>query len=320
MKLIDSANKVDQILNRFMPLCPILGVALGVFLTQVFLDLRPFVPWLFGTMTLSGALKLRVKELGRAASSPLPFFLFFLNAHILMPLVVFFFSKLIFSNDLNTISGFVLQYSVPTAVTSFVWVSIFRGDLALVLAMILLNTILAPLLVPGTVQLLLGSSITLNMTGMVISLLLMIVIPTVAGVATNELSRGKIPSLIGPLLSPFAKICMVLVIAVNSAAVAPQLRFDNSHIWIIVAACICFNIVGFIFGKFIGVLGKLDKEKQISLFLSSGLKNSSAAMTIGIEFFPVSTVLPSVLGIMTQHTIVAIMGRILTKNSQRVSE
>jgi predicted Na+-dependent transporter len=317
MKLIEGANRVNRFLEQAMPLLPPLGFVLGLLLPQVFLVLRPYAAWLFGTMTLAGALRLRVRELGRAASTPRPFLLYLFTSRIFMPLAILLLSSLAFRDDPHTISGYVLLFSVPTAVSSFVWVSIYRGDLALSLALILLDTALAPLVVPGTVRLLLGTSINLDMTGMALSLVYMVVIPTIVGVVLNESSRGKIPDLICPWLSPLSKLCMVLVIAANSAAVGPQIHPDNLRIWVIAVICIFFTVLGFVCGMIMGVFGKLDREKQITLFLAAGMKNNSAAMVLGIQFFPASAAIPAVLGIMTQHIIAGTIGRIITKKIRR---
>jgi tagaturonate reductase len=264
-------------------------------------------------MTLSGALKLRVRELAMAVTSPLPMILFFVSAHVLMPLGVMLASSLIFNGDADLVSGYVLLYAVPTAVTGFIWTSVFRGDPALSLALILLDTILAPLVVPATVRLLLGAKVALDMTGIAVSLVLMVVVPTIIGVALNELSRGAVPRAASPYLGPFSKICIVLVISANTAAVAPQIHPENPRVWLIGALCILFSALGFICGKLIGLLGKANRARQATLVFSVGLHNTSAAMTLGIEFFPGPAALPAVLGIIFQQTIAAIMGRFLLK-------
>ena len=297
-------------IERFMPLLTPVGVTVGFLFPQVFLAIRPFVPWLFGTMTLSGALKLRTRELGLVIRHPFPILLFFLVAHLLMPLMVRFLSALVFPGDFDTVSGYVLLYSVPTAVTGFIWVSIFHGDPALSLALILLDTILAPLVVPGTVFLLLGTKISLDMTGMTLSLVFMVVLPTFAGVGINEFSRGKIPALVSPYLSPFSKFCVLAVVAANTAAVAPRVQF-NLHVLGISLVCIVFTVLGFICGKTTGTLSGLNHARKVSVFFGSGLRNTSAAMTLGIDFFPGNAALPAVLGIVYQQTIAAAMGRLL---------
>ena len=290
---------------------------MGFLIPFFFIRLRPGIPWLFGAMTFAGAIKLKARDLAIAVKNPLPIIVFFISAHLIMPVAVLFLSNLIFGRNPDTVSGFVLVYTVPTAVSGFIWVSIYRGDPALSLALILLDTLLAPFLVPGTIRLLLGTSVMLDIIGMAISLVYMIVIPTIAGVALNEISRGSVPRIIGPYLGPVSKICLALVISANCAAVAGQIDFLDIRIWIIAAACIGFAVLGFSCGKLTGLVcrrilppGSDSREKEVSIFFASGLRNTSAAMTLGIDFFPGSAALPSVLGIVFQQTICAITGKL----------
>ena len=308
---LETLESINRTFEKSMPLFAPLGVTLGVFFPSIFLELKPYVPWVFGLITLAGALKLQARELVKAISSPMPLLFFFFSAHVLMPLIVFFVSSLVFPNDPDIVSGYVLLYSVPTAVTSSIWVSIYRGDLALCLTLILLDSVLAPVIVPGTVKLLLGTSISFNMTGIIISLIFMVAIPTIVGVTLNETSRGKIPALINPWLNPISKICIVLVVAPNAAAAAPKIHPENPLLWAVIIFCISFSALGFCCGKLTGLAGKFKKEKQITTMFIVGFRNTSAAMTLGTEFFPGSAALPAVLGIMFQQMIAGIMGRIL---------
>jgi predicted Na+-dependent transporter len=312
------ADVINRFLERAMPVITPAGLVVGVLFPSTLIKLRPYIAVIFGIMTFSGAVKLTVRDLGKAVSRPLPLVMFFLTSRLIMPVAVRLVSMLFFGQDTDTISGFVLLYAAPTAVSSFIWTSIFRGDPALSLALILIDTILAPLVVPGTVRLLLGTTVALDMSGMAVSLMFMVVVPTVIGVALNEWSKGAAPRAAGPYLTPFGKICMVTVVAANSAAVAPQVNPGNPRLWIVGAVSIFLSVLGFAAGKIAAVLGKFDKEKQVSFFFGVGLHNTSAAMTLGIEFFPGPAALPSVLGILFQQSIAALAGRILLgKNNDR---
>jgi predicted Na+-dependent transporter len=155
------------------------------------------------------------------------------------------------------------------------------------------------------------------MSGMAVSLLFMVVVPTLIGVVTNEASRGAVPKIVSPYFNFLSKICLILVVAANCSAVAPQINFQNTRLWIIGLMCIIFSALGFSFGKLtgmlakrLGLLGETPNEKLASLFYACGLRNISAAMTLGIEFFPPAAALPAVLGIVFQQTMAAIMGRL----------
>jgi predicted Na+-dependent transporter len=310
-KLPAFAAALNRRLERLMPVLTPAGVALGFLLPRFFIHFRPFVPWIFAVMTLSGALKLRLRELGQVLRRPLPIVLALAGAHLLIPLAVFLVSRLVFPGDADTVSGFVLLYAAPTAVSSFIWVNMYRGDNALALALILIATAAAPAVVPFTLSALMGTSVALDMRSMALSLVLMVVIPTVAGVGANELSRGRAPRLLLPCLNPLAKFCLILVIAANSAAVVPQFRFGDRRLWIVAGLCVVFAVMGHSVSWFIGVLCRLDRQRQVTVFFSASLRNISAASTLAIEFFPESAALPALLGIVFQQTMAALMARLL---------
>jgi tagaturonate reductase len=282
---------------------------MGFLFSPVFIHLRPLVPWLFALMTLSGALKLRARELLAAVRKPAPILYFLLAAHVIIPLIVFSICSLVF--DADTLSGYALLFSVPTAVSGFIWVSIYHGDGALALAIVLLDTLLAPLVVPGTVSLLLGTQVALDMSGMAISLVFMVLVPTVIGVGANEASGGKLPPIVSPYLNVVAKLCLVLVIAANASPVAPQIQLDDPQVYLIAALCVGFGAFGYVCAKLIGILGRLPREKRVTLFFVIGLRNISAATTIAIQFFPAAAALPCLLGIVFQQVLAAIMGKAL---------
>ena len=268
------------------------------------------VPWLFATVTLLSALKLRVRDLGTTISSPLPIFLFLFVVRVFIPSTIFAISSLIFRDHPDIVAGYVLLYSIPAAITGFIWVTIFKGDAALALTLIILDTLLAPIVVPGTVRIFLGAGIDLNMTGMALSLIFMIVLPTIVGVALNEISHGKIPAIVSPYLAPLSKIVIFFVIASNVAAVAPRIRLDNPIIWLICATCFFFIAFCFCSARLATIAGKFDREKQVSFLYTSSLKNSIAAMTLAIRYFPEYAALPAVLGVIFQQNTAAVMGRI----------
>jgi len=143
----------------------------------------------------------------------------------------------------------------------------------------------------------------------------MVVLPTIVGVALNETSKGKISEVLCPAFDPFAKICLILVIAANASAVAPSIQFADPLLWIAAIVCIVLTFASFFLAKLNGVIGKCGDEKSASMIIAGGLKNNSAIMTIAVTFFPQTAVLPTLLSIIFQQTIMAIMGRVLVKKS-----
>jgi len=310
--LRNSLLKTNSVMDRLMPVMTPLSVALGLLFPHFFLPLRPYVILLFSIMTFSGALKLTAVELGSAVKSPVPIMLFFFSSRVLMPLAALFLSSQ-FIKDTDVIAGFVLLFAGPTAVSGFIWSAIYKGDKALGLSLILLDTLLAPLVVPGTLSILMGAKVAMDMSGIAVSLIFMVVVPTIIGVALNETSRGAIPQKICPAVDPFAKFCLMLVIAANSAAIAHILKFNDPLLWKTGVLCLFLTVSSFLLARLNGIAAKCDNEKTAALVIAGGLRNNSAVMTIAVTFLPETAVLPTLMSIILQQSIAAIMGRLIIR-------
>jgi len=306
------AQGINKQLERLIPITTPTAVIMGFFFPDIFINLRPFVILLFGIMTFSGALKLKAAEMGNAIKNPLPIIMFFIFSHVIMPLAAIFSSSIVFS-DADIVTGFVLLFAGPTAVSGFFWILIFKGDKALGLALILLDTILAPLVVPGTLSILLGKTVTMDTSGMAISLMLMVVVPTIIGISVNEISKGKAPAVISPYLDTFSKICLFLVIAANASPVAPKIQLNNPLVWQTVIVCVLMIIFGFALIYAIVLLINCKGSKGISLIIGGGLRNNSATMTLAVNFFPEHVALPIIMSLITQQTIAAFAGKLITR-------
>ena len=305
------ATQLNTLLEKLMPFLPPIGVTMGFVFSDSLIALKPAVPWLFALMTLSGALKLKARELGAAAARPVPVIAFLFGSHVLMPLIALGVSTLALPGETDLIAGFVLLFSTPTAVSGFIWVAMFYGDNALSLAIILLDSLIAPVVVPFTVSLLLGTSVAVDGTGMMASLVAMVVAPTVLGVALNEASRGRIPAKIGPFIGPFSKFCLLFVFAGNAAVIAPRVDLLSPTVLMVSALCILLAVLGFSLGRLFGFLPGLNAATRRSLTFNIGFRNTNAAATIAIAFFPEATALPATLGVIFQQSLAAIMGRVL---------
>jgi tagaturonate reductase len=309
------AESINRGLERAMPMLTPLSIVLGFVFSGFFIHLRPYVSWFFGIMTFSGALKLRAAEFGATIRSPKPVLFFLAAAHIVMPLLALLAASLGFA-DQDIVSGFILLFAGPTAVSSFIWVTMYGGDKALCLTLILIDTVLAPLLVPGSLFILMGAKTVIDMSGIAFSLFMMIVVPVVLGVTVNEASKGKIPSVICPYLNPLSKICLMLVIAANTSAIAPRIQLNDPVVWKVALFCILLSSAGFVITKLAALAGKCGAEKSATMFFSGGLRNISAVTTIAVTFFPEAAALPPLLGIVFQQTIAALMGKLLVAKAK----
>ncbi len=216
-------NSLNRWLQKYMPILTPLSLIIGVLIADIGTHLLFLVPWIFAIMTFLSSLSLNFKGLSSFAKYPWVILFTIAFLHILMPLWAYFVSTIIFHDPLLTI-GFVLSVVIPTGVTSFIWVSFSKGHLALALSIILIDTLIAPFVVPTLLHFVVGEAVSIDTASIMIDLLWMIVLPSIAGIIFNELTKGKIVDTLGKPLAPFQKICLFLIIMINSSAIAPFFR------------------------------------------------------------------------------------------------
>ena len=305
-------RKTNGFFERFMPILTPTGVILGLLLASFFMPLKPIVTPLFAFLTLVNGMGVSILDFGRVVRKPKPIFLFMLCVYLVAPLVMTTAAHILFSGSPDTVTGFALLYAIPTAVVGSVWSGIYNGNAALSLAMLVIGTLLAPIMTPYTVRILSSSEITMDVSGMMLSLLWMVVIPSVIGIAINAATKGSCTKHAVPCLKPFTKVALLLVIIINSSQVAEELIAAIS--WTYVpqfVASFVFAFSGYFMAYAIGRIGRLERRDLISMTFASSMKNISAAMVIAIDFFPPGAVLPIIFGIVLQQSTCALSAHIL---------
>lgn len=135
--------------------------------------------------------------------------------------------NLIFPDNSNLITGIVLEFAVPTAVVSLMWVTIYSGNNAMSLALVVIDTVLAPFLIPATLHVMVGSRVQIDVTQMMLQLIFMVALPAVLAMTLNQCSKGKAQKVLPSKLAPFSKMALIFVVASNSSGVAPYIRHMN---------------------------------------------------------------------------------------------
>lgn len=301
--------KANKVLERSMPILTPAGVVIGLLLGDMISWMKPAVTWLFAFLTLSGAFGINPRDFFRVFKHPKPIIAFFVGSHVCMPLIAWGVSSLLFRGDPAIVMGFVLLFSIPTAVVGYIWSSIYHGDGALALSLILLDTILAPIVTPFTVKFLTHTAVQIDTTGMMLSLVWMVVIPSIIGIFVNFITKGTVNDHVGPCLKPLGKVALLFVVAINVSQIADEILKFNATYIPVVLLCIVLAVGGFLLGKLAAKLCRVGKEQTVNLTFSIGLRNISAALVLAISFFPPHSALPVIFGIVFQQTICALTGQ-----------
>lgn len=299
-------------LTKLMPILTPLSLILGVVFEDIGAQLTFLVVWLFAFMTFAGSLGLDFQALKVFIRYPYMILLTIIGLHVIMPLWAYFVSTLIFDDHLLMI-GFVLSVSVPTGVTSFIWVSISHGNKALCLSIILIDTLLAPLIMPAIVHIVVGQAIDIDMSSLIIDLLWMIVLPSILGMILNEYTDGRVEKTLGKKLAPFSKISLYFIVFINSSIIAPYIKDISWELVGIIGVVFFVAVSGYILWILLGHYIWRDPTVVSTLVFTGGMRNIAIGIVIASSYFPPKVAIPIVFGMLFQQVIASQFSRIVEK-------
>ena len=168
------------------------------------------------------------------------------------------------------------------------WVGMSGGDLGLCLSMVLLDTLLAPFSIPLVLELLVGTSVEMDVIGMMQSLLLMVGVPALLAMTLQKIGGGRLVKRAKPALAlPSKVVLLVIVTALTMSSGA------------------------YLLGYLITRMLKKDFPITLTLIVDMGFRNISAGIVLAQQYFPVGTLLPVSLLPMFQQFLVSLVVKVL---------
>ena len=301
--------KLNTFLQKWMAILTPLSLVIGVIFESVGQHLLFLVAWLFALMTFISSLNMKFQDAKVFVRYPKTILVVILFLHVLMPLWAFFLSTIIF-NDTLLMIGFVLSVAVPTGVTSIIWVTISRGNIPLSLAIILIDTLLAPILMPLIIEVVAGQTIHIDMKSLILDLVWMVVVPSIVGIIMNEKTNGAIHRKLNPYLAPISKLCLFAVVMINSSAIAPFLKNITLELLLVILVVFIIAVSGYIFAFLLcKILWADDFETRTAFLFTAGMRNIALGVVIATTYFPSKVAMPIVFGMLFQQLLASIVFR-----------
>lgn len=304
-------HRADAFVGRHMASATLICVALGVLFPDTFSVMKSFTIWMFAFMTFANSLGGGFKELGKVAIHPLPVLVTLFLLHIVLPLAALGLGNLLFPSAPLFTTGLVLEYAVPTAVASLMWVGIGRGDGSLCLAIVLLDTLLSPVVVPLTLKVLVGSVVKMDTVGMMKNLVIMVAIPALIAMTLHQATHGRVAKTVKPQLAPFAKLALLLIILTNATGCAPFLRHITPTLVLVMISAFLLSVLAFFLSYQAGRLMRLSFPMTETVTLTGGMRNNSAGAVLAMRYFPGDVLFPAAFSPMFQQLTTAIVVRLL---------
>jgi bile acid:Na+ symporter, BASS family len=153
-------------------------------------DLKILIVPLIQVITFGMGTTLSARDFGRVFTMPWPVFIGMFLQYTIMPLVGLGIATL-FRFDPEIGAGIVLIGSVPGGVASNLINYLAGANVALSVTMTAVSTLISPLLTPFWMKVLAGRMIPVDFLSMMFSIINMIIVPIVAGLAANRILYSR---------------------------------------------------------------------------------------------------------------------------------
>jgi len=306
--------KINTLLGKNMFLVVLSGLFFGfLFPLNDSSILRIWVIFLFGYMTFVTALTTSFLNFLKIMNRPwIPLWILAL-VHFIAPLIAWIIGDIFYADNFYIKIGYLVGASIPIGVTSLIWTSIVKGDSAISLVAIILDTFIVPMFLPIFFIIFIGQNMKFDYFKMIKELLIMVTVPSLIGMLLTDITHGRISSFAKGIGGISSKIALFLVIFINAAIVMPKIIWD---ILIIKMLLVSFLVVAS--GYFTGYLGSLclknrTYETTMTMIYNVGIRNNACGLMVALTYFPPEAAIPITLAMLFQQPIATIIPYLFRK-------
>ncbi len=307
-------QRICDFIARWMGVIVLLVAALSFFVPSslAWISTSVINPML-GVIMFGMGLTLSAQDLKIVLSRPKDILIGCLTQFTVMPLLAWTLTKT-FSLSQELAIGVILVGCCPGGTASNVITYLAKGDLALSVGMTAASTLLAPLLTPLLVWLLAGTMVDVHTTGMLLSIVYIVILPIVCGLLCQRFIP-KLTHRVTPYLPAFSSLAVALTVGIVVSHNADRLMTAGM---LVVLVVILHNLCGLGIGYLVGRLLRLQRPKCVALSIEVGMQNSGLATSLAVmhfAIFPLATIPGAVFSVW--HNISgAIIARIYSQNTQ----
>lgn len=276
--------------TRLFPLWALLLSIFAYYTPNSFTGVSPFISYLLMLIMFTMGVTLRISDFKRVVTRPAPVIICTFIHYLIMPLAAWLLAKA-FDMPADLAVGMILVGSVASGTASNVMIYLARGDVALSVTISSVSTLVGVFATPLLTLLYADTSISVNVMGMLLSILQIVIIPIIAGLVIHHL-LSEIVKKIEPFLPSLSMIC---ILAIISAVVAGSQSHIASVGFMVAIAVVLHNGIGLIGGYWGGRLFGFDESTCRTLAIEVGMQNSGLAATLGAQYFGAMAALPGAL-------------------------
>lgn len=260
-------------------------VAVGTyFAPDVFSWVRGYTQTaVLGVIMLTMGMTLKTEDFRILLSRPLDIAIGALAQFTIMPLMAWMLVHLLGLPKAVGV-GLILVGCCPGGVSSNIMSFLCKGDVAFSVGMTTVSTLAAPLATPMLMLWLAGESVDVDAIGMFKSILLVTILPVVAGFSMNAAFGDRDGYRDVMKVMPGVAV-LGLACIVGGVVSAHGAKFPQSGV-LVFAGVFLHNTLGYVLGYATGVFARFNRPKRRTVSIEIGMQNAGLATVLAGKHFP----------------------------------
>ena len=214
--------------------------------------------------------------------------------------------------------GLDLVMLMPVAATATIWVRDTKGDIELLVSLVIITMSLGTLIAPTYLYFMSGlaaNSIVIPRVLILKQLAIGVLAPLVIGLALNKILRKRLTK-VQPYFAFLGNVGLFMAVFLNVGTASPLIRHLSLHqIAFAILIVLAVNMTNFILGSAVGRLVGLGRDHQVTCEFASGMRSNGTALVVGLASFPNTPLVtvPAAIYIIFQHLLAGIVRARLTR-------
>lgn len=291
-----------------------MSIVLGFVFPDVGLMWRPYLALLLMFLMFFVTLDIEPKELRRSLSNfPVivaGLFMVFVVTPLLSLLAKPFFSPIVYA-------GIVLALSSPAAVATAFWAKVFRADVPAALIISTVTNLLSIVTIPATMLIALGTTISMDVAGMMLNLAEIVLIPMTA----SFLIRKYVHINHGLVMAVTSRTELVILVFLVWGSTAPGVAYAKENVteFVILNVFLLLTLaLAFVIAYFL--TRRLGHKQAVSIGIATTVKNVALSLVIGSVAFGSQIIPPLIANLIAQNLLLIPLKAAIKDNDQNMRE
>ena len=297
MTALERIERVGELTSKYFVVWVLVASGAALYEPSAFTPIADYITPLLGVIMLGMGLTLTPADFKRIAERPRDVLIGAAAQWLVMPTLAYAL-VVVLGLPWEVGIGLILVGAAPGGTASNVMTYLGRGDVALSVTITTVTTIAAPLVMPAWIVALAGEQISVTFAQLSETIIWVVLVPVVAGLALRLLLDRYAPTAAKVGLSVFPAISVVAIVAIVAAVVGLNVENILTAGALVVAAVVLHNGLGLGAGYGVGKLTGMTEDRSRACAFEVGLQNSGLAVALAAAFFdPIAALIPALFSV-----------------------